>query len=206
MNDKILMAVIKNSNKKQTAKFSVAISVLRQVPFFTEDEEILKGLSLLADPDNNAYIRYKTFESEEVIIHQGDIENTIFWLLKDEARVRSGDKVLTYIKPVTSFGEQTVVDAQGRTATVEVPEDKDAEVVKIDWSITEQGHELLDRFIELLLKNTTDKLKAGYIVSARMWKGARELYSSCKKRAEELETENKKLRLSNTTLKKKLGL
>ena len=98
------------------------------------------------------------------------------------------------------------MDAQGRTATVEVPEDKDAEVVKIDWSITEQGHELLDRFIELLLKNTTDKLKAGYIVSARMWKGARELYSSCKKRAEELETENKKLRLSNTTLKKKLGL
>jgi len=55
---------------------------LRQVPFFTEvfteDEEILKGLSLLADPDNNAYIRYKTFESEEVIIHQGDIENTAF--------------------------------------------------------------------------------------------------------------------------------
>ncbi len=183
---------------------------MRQVPFvtevFTEDEEILKGLSLLANPDNNAYIRYKTFESEEVIIHQGDIENTIFWLLKGEARVRSGDKVLTYIKPVTCFGEQTVVDAQGRTATVEVPEDKDAEVVKIDWSITEQGHELLDRFIELLLKNTTDKLKAGYIVSARMWKGARELYSSCKKRAEELETENKKLRLSNTTLKKKLGL
>ncbi len=160
----------------------------------------------MADPDNNSYIHYKTFKPGEIIVQQGDIENTIFWLLKGEARVRSGDKVLTYIKPVTCFGEQTVVDAQGRTATVEVPEDKDAEVVKIDWSITEQGHELLDRFIELLLKNTTDKLKAGYIVSARMWKGARELYSSCKKRAEELETENKKLRLSNTTLKKKLGL
>ena len=111
------MAVLKKANKKQAAKFPVAISVLRQVPFFTEvfteDGEILKGLSLLADPDNNAYIRYKTFESEEVIIHQGDIENTIFWLLKGEARVRSGDKVLTYIKPVNCFGEQTVVDAQG---------------------------------------------------------------------------------------------
>ena len=45
---------------------------------FSEDEEILKGLSQLADPDNNAYIRYKTFESEEIIIHQGDIENTVF--------------------------------------------------------------------------------------------------------------------------------
>ena len=210
MNDKILMEVLKKFNKKRNAKFPISISVLRQVPFFTEffseDEEILKELSQLADPDNNSYIRYKTFKPGEIIVQQGDIENTIFWLLKGEARVRSGDKVLTYIKPVTCFGEQTVVDAQGRTATVEAPEDKDAEVVKIDWSITEQGHELLDRFIELLLKNTTDKLKAGYIVSARMWKGARELYFSCKKRAEELETENKKLRLSNTTLKKKLGL
>ena len=82
MNDKILMEVLKKFNKKRTAKFPISISVLRQVPFFTEvfteDEEILKGLSLLADPDNNAYIRYKTFESEEVIIHQGDIENTVF--------------------------------------------------------------------------------------------------------------------------------
>ena len=95
----------------------------------------------MADPDNNSYIRYKTFKPGAIIVQQGDIENTIFWLLKGEARVRSGDKVLTYIKPVTSFGEQTVVDAQGRTATVETPEDKDAEVVKIDWSITEQGHE-----------------------------------------------------------------
>ena len=210
MNDKILMEVLKKFNKKRNAKFPISISVLRQVPFFTEffseDEEILKELSQLADPDNNSYIRYKTFKPGEIIVQQGDVENTIFWLLKGAARIRSGNRVLTYIKPVTCFGEQTVVDAQGRTATVEVPEDKDAEVVKIDWSITEQGHELLDRFIELLLKNTTDKLKAGYIVSARMWKGARELYSSCKKRAEELETENKKLRLSNTTLKKKLGL
>jgi len=83
---------------------------------FSEDEEILKGLSQLADPDNNAYIRYKTFESEEIIIHQGDIENTVFWLLKGEARVCSGGKILTHIKPVTCFGEQTVVDVQGRTA------------------------------------------------------------------------------------------
>ena len=173
---------------------------------FSEDEEILKGLSQLADPDNNAYIRYKTFESEEIIIHQGDIENTVFWLLKGEARVCSGGKILTHIKPVTCFGEQTGVDVQGRTATVDVPEDKDAEVVEIDWGITEQDHELLDRFIELLLKNTADKLKTNYIVSARMWKGARELYSSCKKRSEGLETENKKLRSMNIALKKKLGL
>ena len=153
MNDKILMAVLKKANKKQTAKFPVAISVLRQVPFFTEvfseDEEILKGISQLAGPDKNAYLRYKTFEPEEIIIHQGDIENTVFRLLKGEARIHFGDKVLSYIKPITCFGEQTVVDSQDRTATVEVPEDKEAEVVEIDWGITEQDHELLDRLLGL---------------------------------------------------------
>jgi hypothetical protein len=210
VSDKILMAVLKKSNKKQFAKFPVAISVLQQVPFFTEifsaDEEILKRISQLADPDNNAYIRYKTFQPGEIIIHQGEIENTVFWLLKGEARIRCGESIITHIQPVTCFGEQTVVDSQGRTATVEVPEDKSAEVVEIDWAITKQDHELLDRFVDLLLKNTTDKLKTGYTVSARMWKGARELYSASKNRVQELEAENEKLKILNSELNKKLNL
>ena len=103
----------------------------------------------MAGPDKNAYLRYKTFEPEEIIIHQGDIENTVFRLLKGEARIHFGDKVLSYIKPITCFGEQTVVDSQDRTATVEVPEDKEAEVVEIDWGITEQDHELLGRLLGL---------------------------------------------------------
>ena len=41
------------------------------------------------------------------------------------------------------------MDSQDRTATVEVPEDKEAEAVEIDWGITEQGHELLDRLLGL---------------------------------------------------------
>jgi CRP-like cAMP-binding protein len=210
VNDKALREVLKKINKRQAAKFPVAISVLQQVPFFTEmfseDEEILKELSRLADADKNAYIRYKNFESEEIIVRQEDVENTIFWLLKGEARIRSGDRTLANIKPVTCFGELTVAASMGRTATVEVPEGKNAEVVEIDWGITEQDHDLRDRFIELLLKNTADKLKADYVVSAKMWKGARDLYTSCKKRVQELETENKKLHVLNTALKKKLTL
>jgi signal-transduction protein with cAMP-binding, CBS, and nucleotidyltransferase domain len=210
LNDKVLLAVLRKSNKKQTTKFPVAVSVLRQVPFFSEvfsdDENILKRVSQLADSHNNAYIRYKTFEPGEIIIHQGDIENTVYWLLKGEARIRTEESVITHINPITCFGEQTVVDSQGRTATVEVPEDKVAEVVEIDWGITEQDHELLDRFIELLLRNTTDKLKTNYRVSHRMWNGARELYSLCKKRVQELEVENEKLKSMNDELKNKLNL
>jgi hypothetical protein len=210
VNDQILMGVLKKANKKQSAKFPVSVSVLRQVPFFTEifseNEEILKRVSQLADADNKAYIRYKTFEAEDIIIHQGEIENTLYWLLQGEARIRSEDRVVTHIQPVTCFGEQTVVDFQGRTATVEVPENKSAEVVEIDWSVTDLDHELLDRFLELLLKNTTDKLKTGYRVSTKMWKGARELYSASKNKIQTLEDENEKLKSLNKALKKKLNL
>lgn len=160
----------------------------------------------MAGPDKNAFIRYKTFEPRDIIIHQGDIDHTVFWLLEGEARVRSGDSILSNIKPITCFGELTVIDSQGRTATVEVPEDKVAGVVEIDWGITEQDHELLDRFIELLLKNTTDKMKTGNLISARMWKGARELYPTCKKRVQELAIENEELKSINSALKKKLNL
>lgn len=210
VSDKMLMEVLKNSNKRHTAKFPVAVSVLHEVPFFTEvfskDEGILKSISQLADADNNAYIRYRNFKPGEVIVEQGDVEKTVFWLLKGAARIRSGNRVLTHIKPITCFGEQTVVESQGRTATVEVPEDNNAEVLEIDWAITELGHALEDRFLELLLKNTADKLKTGYIVSARMWKGARDLFASSKKRIQELENENEKLKLLNTELQNKLGL
>ena len=98
------------------------------------------------------------------------------------------------------------MDTRGRTTTIEVSGDSDADVVEIDWSITEQDDGLQSRFLELLLKSTADKLKTAYMVSGRLWQGARDQNFAYKKRVGELETENKKLRLSNTTLKKKLGL
>jgi hypothetical protein len=206
VSDKKLGEALNKITKKQTAKFPVAVSVLLEVPFFTEvfsdDEEILKKISQLADSNKKAYIRYKTFKSKEIIVQQGDIENTVFWLLKGAAHIRSGYRTLAHIKPVTCFGELAVVASMGRTATVEVPEGKDAEVIEIDWSITRWDPELRDRFLELLLKSTTDKLKSDYVVSVKMWKGARDLYSSCKKRVQELEAENKKLKLLNSALKK----
>jgi hypothetical protein len=208
--DQVLLEMLKKFNKKQSAKFPISISVLRQVPFFTdffsENEEILKELSQLADPDKNSFIRYKNFKPKEIIVHQGDVENTVFWLLKGTAVIRSGDRILIHIKPVTCFGEQTIVGSQGRTATVEVTEDSDADVVEIDWSITELDDGLRSRFLELLLKSTTDKLKTAYMISDRMWKGARDQNTAYKKRIHGLKTENEILKTMNNALKEKLGL
>lgn len=208
MSNKKLEDVLNKITKKQTAKFPVAVSVLRQVPFFTEvfsdNEEMLKKISQLANSDNEAYIRYKTFKAKEIIVRQGDVESTVYWLLNGEALIRSGNRTLAHIKPITCFGELTVAESMGRTATVEAPEGKGAEVVEIDWNISQRDPELGDRFLELLLKSTTDKLKSNYVVSAKMWKGARDLYTSCKNRVQELEAENEKLMLQIIELKKEL--
>jgi len=204
--DNALIETLKKLNKKQTAKFPVATSVLQQVPFFcdvfSENEEVLKGLSQLVDIDKTAYIRYKTFKSKEIIVHQGDIENTVFWLLNGSAKICSEKRTLAHIKPVTCFGELTVAASKGRTATVEAEES--AEVLEIDWSITQLDSGLKDRFFELLLISTTDKLKTTYMVSNKMWEGARSLYSNCKQRVKELETENKQLKEEINTLRRKL--
>ena len=98
------------------------------------------------------------------------------------------------------------MDTRGRTTTIEVSGDSDADVVEIDWSITEQDDGLRSRFLELLLKSTADKLKTAYMVSGRLWQGARDQNFAYKKRVEELETENKKLKSMNIALKKKLNL
>ncbi len=206
MEDSTFIETLKKLNKKQTAKFPVATSVLRQIPFFceifSENEEVLKALSQLVDLNKVAYIRYKTFESKEIIVRQGDIENTVYWLLKGSAKIRSGNRILAQIKPVTCFGELTVAASQGRTATVEA--DESAEVVEIDWSITQRDSGLRDRFLELLFISTADKLKTVYTVSDKMWQGARNLYSSCKKRVKELEIENEQLKEQINTLRQKL--
>lgn len=44
------------------------------------------------------------------------------------------------------------------------------------------------------------------MVSAKMWKGARDLMAACKKKVQILETENERLKKLNTALKKKLNL
>ena len=49
-------------------------------------------------------------------------------------------------------------------------------------------------------------MKTGNLISARMWKGARELYPTCKKRVQELAIENEELKSINSALKKKLNL
>ncbi len=103
MSDKKLGEALNEITKKQTAKFPVAVSVLREVPFFTEvfsdDEEILKKISQLADSNKKAYIRYKTFKPKEIIVRQGDVESTVFWLLKGAAQIRSGNRTIAHIKP-----------------------------------------------------------------------------------------------------------
>lgn len=208
MTDATLIRALKTSKKNQTAKFFVASSVLRQIPYFTkvfsDDDDVLKSISKLADKNNIPYIRYKAFQSEDIIVKQREIEKTVYWLLKGEARIRSGVRILGRIKPITCFGELAVVESEGRTATVEVPKGKKAEVIEIDWDIIELHEQLKERFHELLLKSYSEKLKNSYLASARLMLGASDIFSALRKRIHELTAKNAKLKAKNSTLKQKL--
>ena len=209
MAEKGFLEALKKANKNKKAKYPVAVAVLKSIPHFiqtfSEDEKILKSLAQLEDERGTPYIRYKTFKPNEIIIRKGRAGKTVFWLMKGEAQVKSENRVLTHIKPITCFGELSVVNSQDRKATVQVTNAKPAVVLVIDWAITVLAEPLADGFNELLLKNSTEKLKTGYVVSERLWKSANNLLAASKKRIEKLEKENENLKKQNKSLKNKLS-
>ena len=78
------------------------------------------------------------------------------------------------------------------------------EVLEIDWSVTQLNKPLANRFHELLLKNSTEKLRAGYFISERLWKSSNKLLTSAKAKIAKLEKENEKLMALNKSLKDKI--
>ena len=208
MTDKGFIDALKKATKKGKNKYPVSASVLKKIPHFTEtfseDEKILKSVSQLENEKGLAYIRYKTFKANEIILKKGKAGKSVFWLMKGEAQVKSDNQVFARIKPIECFGELSVVNSQDRNATVQVTDDGSPEVLEIDWSVTRLSKPLADRFQELLLKNSTEKLKTGYLVSERLWKISNNLLSSAKNKIKKLEKENEKLKTLNDSLKKKL--
>jgi len=206
--DKSFLDSLKKATKNRKAKYPVSVSVLEKIPHFTEtfsdDEKIIKSVSQLESENGTAYIRYKTFKANEIILKKGKTGKTVFWLMNGALQVKTEKKVLAIIKPISCFGELSVVNSQDRNATVQVTDQGPAEVLEIDWSVTKLQKPLADRFQELLLRNSTEKLKAGYMVSERLWKSANNLLASANQKIKKLEKENEKLRALNESLNAKL--
>jgi len=206
--EKELISALKKATKNRKAKYPIAVSLLKSIPYFTEtfsdDEKILKSICQLENEKGTPYIRYKTFKPNEFIIKKGKAGKSVFWLMEGNVQVRSDKKVLALIKPVTCFGELSVVNSQDRNATIQVADESPAEVLEIDWAVTHLDRPLSERFHELLLKNSTDKLKAGYLISENLWKSANNLLASAKTKIKKLEKENEKLKALNKSLNNRL--
>ena len=208
MTEKAFIDALKKATRQRKAKYPVAVSVLKKIPYFTEtfsdDEKILKNISQLENEKGVPYIRYKTFKTNEIIIKKGRAGKCVYWLMEGNVQVRSEKKVLALIKPITCFGELSVVNSQDRNATIQVDDKNPAEVVEIDWTVTHLDRPLSERFHELLLKNSTEKLKSGYLISENLWKSANNLLASANAKIKKLEKENEKLKAMNKSLKNKI--
>ena len=138
------------------------LSSLTKLPLFsTFHEKHIESMIALS--------KTVTYKAGESIFHEGVYENCFYILLSGSARVSKDGELLTYIRRSGEiFGEMSVTDASGRSASVHA--DSETECLLVDISYTDTLPEvdkeaflytLYSNFVEVLtrrLKKTTEEL------------------------------------------------
>ena len=68
-------------------------------------------------------VHFKKFALSEKIIHEGDTDKVIYFLLKGKCKITINNHTITTIDAGTLFGEISTIQNQPRIATVKVVED-----------------------------------------------------------------------------------
>lgn len=154
------------------------LSKLKELPLFSifHEKHIESMISL------SKAVKYKPGES---IFREGSYENCFYILLSGSVRISKDDVLLTYIRRCGEiFGEMSVTDASGRSASVHAETETECLMVDISYtdSLSEVDKEaflytLYSNFVEVLtkrLKKTTDELVVAKREIARLKAGAKE--------------------------------
>jgi CRP-like cAMP-binding protein len=138
------------------------LSSLSKLPLFsTFHEKHIESMIALSKT-----VKYK---AGEPIFHEGLYENCFYILLSGSARISKDGELLTYIRRAGEiFGEMSVTDASGRSASVHAESETECLLVDISYTDTlpEVDKEaflytLYSNFVEVLtrrLKHTTEEL------------------------------------------------
>ncbi len=161
----ILIEALKSHRK---ADNPIPPEILGHIPYFEEvfkEKEFWPVLVELAGSDGIAHIELKKFKQGETIIELGKFDQMIYWVIKGNTQVitKMGKqpKIIHTSKKGECIGELGVIKGLQRTAHV-VAGKEGAELIEVDWAITDKDPELGKYFFHLLCLHLADKLDKSY--------------------------------------------
>jgi CRP-like cAMP-binding protein len=138
------------------------IDFLRDVPIFTDLQD-----QTLEKIYNSGYI--KTYKKNEIILSEEESGNSMFFIVEGKVKVLRSDEdkeiIISLLGPGEFFGEMSILDGMGRSATVSAFEDSKIfilqrnEFIDLLNSHPEVSISLL-RELSIRLRNATNKIKA----------------------------------------------
>ncbi|MFZ5775401.1 MAG: cyclic nucleotide-binding domain-containing protein [Thermodesulfobacteriota bacterium] len=140
----------------------------RQVPHFDAifpAKELWPVLVRLSGDDGIAYIERKQVKPGEKLISRGKFDQMIYWILGGSlnivAEIKGHAKVVHRARQGECVGELGVLRGAIRNADV-VGGEQGAEVLELDWAITDKNAELGKDFYQLIALHLADKLDNAY--------------------------------------------
>ncbi len=167
------------------------IQILKNTHIFSET-----GADVLFEVANA--LTEKHARKEKIIIHKGDLGNSMFIIVKGKVRVHDGNHVLTKLGPGSVFGEYSLIDEETRSASVTADEASD--LLKLSqedfFRIISEKKEVMKGVLRVLVKRMRnmnileEKLSKSYLKIQKQKDEIELQHQSISKQKELLEEQN----------------
>ena len=167
------------------------IRILKNTHIFSET-----GADVLFEVANA--LTEKHARKEKVILHKGDLGNSMYIIVKGKVRVHDGNHVLTKLGPGNVFGEYSLIDEETRSASVTADEASD--LLKLSqedfFRIISEKKEVMRGVLQVLVKRMRnmnileEKLSKSYLKIQKQKEEIEIQHQSISKQKELLEEQN----------------
>ena len=167
------------------------INILKNTHIFSETgADVLNEIA-------NALIE-KHARQEKVIIHKGDMGNSMYIIVNGKVRIHDGNHVLTKLGPGSVFGEYSLIDEETRSASVTAEEPSDLLMLSQDdfFKIIFEKKEIIKGVLKVLVNRMRsmnvleEKLSKSYLKIQKQKDEIELQHQSISKQKELLEEQN----------------
>jgi len=167
------------------------INILKNTHIFSETgADVLNEIA-------NALIE-KHARPEKVIIHKGDMGNSMYIIVNGKVRIHDGNHVLTKLGPGSVFGEYSLIDEETRSASVTAEEPSDLLMLSQDdfFKIIFEKKEIIKGVLKVLVNRMRsmnvleEKLSKSYLKIQKQKDEIELQHQSISKQKELLEEQN----------------